>query len=126
MDPKKVPDYYQIIKEPMDLERVLKKLMEGAYRAREDFKGDIAKIFKNARSYNQEETIYYKYANQLENHVKPMLERLKEPVLDPATGEPVFLQMGGAGAIHTRRSRGAALAQAGDVEMPEAGEESNH
>ncbi len=49
----------------MDLERVHKKLMDGCYRSRDDFKADITKIFDNARVYNQEETIYYKYANQL-------------------------------------------------------------
>ena len=36
------------------------------------------KIFDNARIYNTEETIYYKYANQLETLVKVKLERLKE------------------------------------------------
>lgn len=38
----------------------------------------MTKIFDNARIYNQEETIYYKYANQLQNHVRPMMDRLKE------------------------------------------------
>lgn len=46
--------------------------------SKEQFKKDIQKIFENARIYNQEETIYYKYANQLQNLVRPMLERLKE------------------------------------------------
>ena len=50
--------------------------------------------------------------------MKPMIERLKEPVLDPLTGEPVFLQEL-MGTIHTRRSRAAALGNtaAADVEM---------
>ena len=56
--------------------------------------------------------------------MKPMLERLKEPILDPATGEPVFLQEL-MSSIHTRRSR-AALATGGanaDVEMAGADED---
>jgi hypothetical protein len=57
---------------------VQKKLSEGMYRTREEFRGDIFKIFDNARIYNQEETIYYKCANHLQSFVKPMLERLKE------------------------------------------------
>jgi len=61
-----------------DLERVQRKLNEGAYRTREQFRYDVTKIFDNARLYNQEETIYYKYANQLQNHVRPMMDRLKE------------------------------------------------
>ena len=55
-----------------------KKLSEGMYRTREEFKYDVNKIFDNARIYNQEETIYYKYANQLQGYVRPMLDRLKE------------------------------------------------
>ena len=38
----------------------------------------MIKIFDNARTYNTPETIYYKYANQLQNLVKPMLDRLKD------------------------------------------------
>jgi Bromodomain len=52
VDPKKVPDYHSIIKEPMDLERVLKKLNDGAYKSKEEFRLDIIKIFDNARTYN--------------------------------------------------------------------------
>ena len=62
----------------MDLEKVSKNLEEGAYLSREQFKRDLQKIFENARTYNQQETIYYKYANQLEAMVRPMLDRLKE------------------------------------------------
>ena len=64
----------------LDLEKVQKKLTEGQYKSKEDFKSDIIKIFNNARTYNQEETIYYKYANQLQTFVTPFLERLKDPV----------------------------------------------
>ena len=63
VDAKKVPDYYNIIKEPMDLEKVQKQIKEGYYLTRDMFKRDLMKIFDNARTYNQEETIYYKYAN---------------------------------------------------------------
>jgi hypothetical protein len=46
-----------------------------------------------------------------------MMERLKEPVLDPSTGEPVYLQEL-MSSIHTRRSRAAAIG-GGDIEMAE-------
>ena len=106
----------------MDLEKVSRKLADGAYRSREDFKLDITKIFDNARVYNQEETIYYKYANQLQAFVKPMLERLKEPALDPVTGEPLFLSEIMSG-IHTRRSRAAVLGTGGAADAEMADEE---
>ncbi len=62
----------------IDLEKIQKKLNDKQYRTKEEFKSDIAKIFDNARIYNQEDTIYYKNANLLQNFVRPILERLKE------------------------------------------------
>ncbi len=78
----------------IDLEKVQKKLNEGLYRTREQFKYDIIKIFDNARTYNQEDTIYYKYANQLQGHVKHMLDRLKEGSLLPPDAIPAFVDNG--------------------------------
>jgi histone acetyltransferase len=80
VDIAKVPDYYDNIKNPMDLKTVRKKvekeIADGGYSLIGEFKRDIAQIFENARTYNQKETIYYKYANQLEMLVKHDLERL--------------------------------------------------
>ncbi len=36
----------------MDLERVLKKLNDGMYKSKDEFRLDIIKIFDNARIYN--------------------------------------------------------------------------
>ena len=118
VDAKKVTDYYNIVKEPMgkfltlfyllDLEKVNKKLGDGMYQSKEQFKHDINKIFDNARIYNQEETIYYKYANQLQSFVKPKLDRLKDPVV-PEEGSQMMI----------RRSRGFHDA---DVVMADEGE----
>ena len=107
VDREKVRDYYDVIKYPMDLETVQKKInmswtkenpeiditaqdeenkdvnQEGKpdmtlYRCMDDFRGDIKQIFDNARTYNSKETIFYKYAQQLEALVKPMLNRLRD------------------------------------------------
>jgi len=47
-------------------------------------------MFDNARTYNQQETIYYKYANQLELLIKPMLNRLRDhkKVVEPVVMDP--------------------------------------
>jgi hypothetical protein len=66
----------------MDLKTVKGKVekpqKDGGYSGIEQFKEDIALIFKNARTYNQKETIYHKYAIQLEILVKQDLERLQD------------------------------------------------
>ena len=62
---RKVPDYLNVIKEPMDLQKVQKKLLDKIYKTKEDFKNDIIKIFDNARTFNDEKSVYHKAANQL-------------------------------------------------------------
>lgn len=98
----------------MDLEKVQKKLNDGQYRSKEEFRYDITKIFDNARIYNQEETIYYKYANQLQNYVRPMLDRLKET---PLNADQAASALDGP----STRKRGAANAdtEMGQILMPE-------
>ena len=46
----------------MDFQKVQKKLLDKIYKTKEDFKNDINKIFDNARSFNSEGTVYYRYA----------------------------------------------------------------
>ncbi|KAK9332737.1 hypothetical protein V1520DRAFT_324286 [Lipomyces starkeyi] len=70
-----VNDYYQIIKEPMDLSTMEQRLESDAYQSMEDFIYDARLIFNNCRQYNNETTTYYKNANKLE---KFMTQRLKE------------------------------------------------
>lgn len=79
VDVRKVPDYSSIIKEPMDLSKIKKKLLDKIYKTKEDFKSDIIKIFDNARQFNHEDSIYFRFANQLQTYVKPLLDRLKDP-----------------------------------------------
>jgi hypothetical protein len=67
VDPDKMglPDYYDIIKEPMDLGTVAKKLEKGEYADYESFAYDVRLIFNNARTYNPPDSQIYKYAEQL-------------------------------------------------------------
>jgi hypothetical protein len=46
-------DYPEIIKEPMDLSEVEKKLLKNKYQNRLDFAKDIKLIWKNAMTYNK-------------------------------------------------------------------------
>ncbi|XP_041859484.1 E3 ubiquitin-protein ligase TRIM33 isoform X2 [Melanotaenia boesemani] len=54
--PSSVPNYYKIIKQPMDLKRVKKKLQLRSsqfYKSIQDFVSDIRLIFKNCAKYNE-------------------------------------------------------------------------
>ncbi|CAL4886868.1 unnamed protein product [Urochloa decumbens] len=47
-----IPDYFDIIKTPMDLGTVQKKLSSGAYTSPSDFAADVRLTFNNAMTYN--------------------------------------------------------------------------
>ncbi|CAG8709511.1 16306_t:CDS:2, partial [Racocetra fulgida] len=61
-----VPDYYDIIKDPMDLSTVLKRIENNRYRSLLEFATDMQKIWNNAKIYNKSDTIFYKSAVELE------------------------------------------------------------
>lgn len=61
-----VADYYEVIKEPMDLFTMEQRLEADAYATLEQFLYDARLIFNNCRKYNNETTTYYKHATKLE------------------------------------------------------------
>ncbi|CBI17923.3 unnamed protein product, partial [Vitis vinifera] len=68
VDARDVPDYYDIIKDPMDLKTMSKRVeSEQYYITLEMFLTDVRTMFKNARTYNSPDTIYYKCATRLES-----------------------------------------------------------
>jgi len=75
-----VPDYSDYIKNPMDLETMEHKLESRKYyRSKEAFIKDVQLIIDNAKTYNKPTTIYYRYAVNLEEYIKPHLEQMTDP-----------------------------------------------
>lgn len=62
----RAPNYYKIIKEPMDLGTVKTKLDRGLYSSFEDFESDIRLIFHNCFLYNRPGTYVYNEGQALE------------------------------------------------------------
>jgi hypothetical protein len=67
VDPVKlnIPDYYEIIKRPMDLGTVKKKLNNNAYGSPERLFADIEQVFTNCRTYNPPESDVTFMCNQV-------------------------------------------------------------
>ena len=68
-----VPDYYEIIESPIDLQTIRENLAVNKYKSKEQFEIDIMKIFSNAKTYNLKNTIYFKCASEFItffNHIK--------------------------------------------------------
>ena len=70
-----VQDYYEVIKEPMDLATMEEKHEKDLYPGPEDFIRDSRLVFDNCRKYNNESTPYAKAATRLE---KFMWQKIKE------------------------------------------------
>jgi histone acetyltransferase len=74
VDAEDVPDYYDIIKTPMDLGTMQKRVDSGKYYITlEIFLADLRQVWKNAKEYNGEDTIFAKAANNLDRHVEQYL-----------------------------------------------------
>ena len=48
-----VPDYYQIVKDPINLQDIVERIEEDSYESSQDFVNDIALLFENADLYNK-------------------------------------------------------------------------
>jgi len=79
VDRREVPDYYEVIKDPVDLELVEKRVEAGNYYiTKEIFLADVKRMCENCRTYNHPETEYYKCANDLETEfVKKSFKHIK-------------------------------------------------
>lgn len=69
-----IPDYFSIIKEPMDLGTVEKKLRNGDYFTAHQFDIDMKKIWSNAKLYNSPDTLIYKLACELSDNYEKVYE----------------------------------------------------
>ncbi|XP_046390335.1 transcription initiation factor TFIID subunit 1 [Ischnura elegans] len=73
-----VRDYYSVIKEPMDLETVAKKVKAHKYHNRHEFLADIELILQNCIIYNGKDSVYTKKAETLYKVSKATLDEYDE------------------------------------------------
>ena len=94
---KKVIDYLDKIKNPMDLATIKEKIQEKRYSSRGEFLSDISQIWENSKIYNGDDDLLTKAAKRLfdvvadkfsENEAHLMkLEKLINPLLSDSTQE---------------------------------------
>ncbi|CAG2105775.1 unnamed protein product [Medioppia subpectinata] len=78
VDPKEVPDYHIVIKEPMDLKTVEKRLNDKSYECLAKFIGDITKMLDNCRYYNSRTSPFYACAETLEAFFVAKIKSFRE------------------------------------------------
>ncbi|KAJ2688885.1 Bromodomain-containing protein 1, partial [Coemansia spiralis] len=84
------PDYYQVIKEPMDFGTMRAKLLDGAYPDLPDFERDLELVVANCLRYNKPATYYYRLATRIKAHIARLLTDARRSIatlpIDPASG----------------------------------------
>uniref|UniRef100_A0A1I8PEL3 Protein polybromo-1 n=1 Tax=Stomoxys calcitrans TaxID=35570 RepID=A0A1I8PEL3_STOCA len=79
------PDYYDIIKEPMDMERIANKLKQGLYETIDELAADFLLMLENSCKYNEPDSQIYKDAlvlQQLTLQLKQSLRSAGDTVPD--------------------------------------------
>ncbi|KAH8732093.1 Bromodomain-containing protein [Phaeosphaeriaceae sp. PMI808] len=78
VDRDEVPDYYNVIKSPMDLTTMEERLEQDAYASPKDLVDDLKLIFSNCRQYNDATTAYAKCATKLEKYMWSLIQENPE------------------------------------------------
>ncbi|KAK7283459.1 hypothetical protein RIF29_12990 [Crotalaria pallida] len=111
VDPEELPDYHDIIKQPMDFGTVRNKLDGALYANLEQFENDVFLICSNAMQYNSADTIYYRQARAMQEIARKDFENLRQdsdndsepqPKPQPKTGQ----RGRPPGSKHIRKSLG--------------------
>ena len=60
-----MPDYYNIIRSPIDLQTIETKLFDGEYHSWEKFDADVERMWSNSLHYNKKNNYMLKTTNAL-------------------------------------------------------------
>ncbi|GAK67398.1 bromodomain and PHD finger-containing protein 3 isoform X5 [Moesziomyces antarcticus] len=71
-----VPDYYEIVKEPMDWAAIKQKIANIEYECVEEMRTDVLKITTNAMTYNKPDTPYHKAATKILKMIPDVFDEL--------------------------------------------------
>jgi histone acetyltransferase len=75
------PDYYDVVKDPIDLSLISRRLQDPSsryYVSAAMFLADICRMCENCRLYNSEETIFWDCANRLEAFARKTVGEVRE------------------------------------------------
>ncbi|XP_059175547.1 titin homolog [Physella acuta] len=110
------PDFFEMIKEPIDLLQIEKKLSEKAYKSPEQFERDMNLVFDNCIEYHGKDSDFGYMAENLKGVFERSMRRTFRVYLEPAChratrkreswGESTYLQeYGYAGQRHPYKRR---------------------
>lgn len=62
-----LPDYYEIIKKPLDIQKILARIDDGKYQEFSDLERDFIQLCQNAQIYNEETSLIFEDSTVLQN-----------------------------------------------------------
>jgi Bromodomain len=69
------PKYFEVVKRPMDLSTIRRKLESNLYTSLSDFSADARLMFDNCRTYNGDASRYTEAANRFEQQMRYLMEK---------------------------------------------------
>ena len=76
VDTTEVTDYLDVIKDPIDLSTIEKRIRKGEwYKSKQMLHTDLMRMVHNCKLYNEPKTLYYDCATQLEKFVSNLLTK---------------------------------------------------
>ncbi|KAJ2827115.1 hypothetical protein IWW50_002048 [Coemansia erecta] len=84
------PDYFEIVKQPMDFGTMRERVAAGGYVSVDDFERDLLLVVANCMKYNQPNTYYFQLAARVKRHIERLVGAVRQEVgrlpIDPNTG----------------------------------------
>lgn len=77
---RELPDYYEIIKKPLDIKKILQRIDDGKYVDFSDLERDFIQLCQNAQIYNEETSLIYADSIMLQSVFSNAKQRAGEAV----------------------------------------------
>lgn len=76
---KDAPGYFDVVKNPMDISTIRRKIDSGSYATAQEFNDDLEQIIENCYKFNAPETEVYSSCKEFEKVVKGLMARQRDP-----------------------------------------------
>ena len=90
---RKYPQYYKVIKEPMWLDKVWRKLESEEYLTLKAFDRDMMLIWHNARTFNPPTHAIHNLANEMQDQYQSLLDQYQLLEVEEFSEEPQSKKM---------------------------------
>lgn len=81
VDIEEVPDYNEVVTNPMDLGTMRNKLREGQYQSLDDMENDFQLMIQNCLAYNNKDTIFYRAGVRMRDQCSPLFKSVRKELI---------------------------------------------